>query len=326
MFVCQNKDYRNLENFADFSFPEKDNCSRPLQDRAADTLLGLINWKNGTAVQEAVLPARRITALAPISEERATLVMVCLDDCQALHLWSRDGPRRSQPLKNGSVSFFDLQTEHHMSVETDTRVVCFGVDFKVLDQLSRRSTSPITADPSSMDAKNLFFTDGTVHGLASSARSVLQNPTPSSALFLEQVTCAVAAHLLLRLGAAHGRMAGAGGLAPWQLAKVKKLVRENLGRTLQAQELAGTCALSLSHFSRAFRCSTGTSPHAWLISQRLMRAKHLMLTSEAQLAEIALECGFADQSHFTRVFTREEGASPGSWRRYQEPTESRIAV
>jgi AraC-like DNA-binding protein len=40
-----------------------------------------------------------------------------------------------------------------------------------------------------------------------------------------------------------------------------------------------------------------------------------LLDTHASLAEVATECGFADQSHFTRVFTNHEGSSPGKWRR-----------
>jgi transcriptional regulator GlxA family with amidase domain len=41
----------------------------------------------------------------------------------------------------------------------------------------------------------------------------------------------------------------------------------------------------------------------------------LLLGSQMSLADIALACGFADQSHFTRIFARSTGAPPGSWRR-----------
>ena len=326
MFISSCENLMPFSSRTTLSSTHAGDISGLLQHRTRGTLLKLANWDNGTVVEESALSAGNITELAPANEGRATLVMVCLDDCSELHLLSRDGSKRARSVKAGSVFLFDLQAEHHLRVETDLRVICFGVDFKVLDQLARRSlASKIDAAPS-RDAAEMFFIDATVHGLATSARSALQNPNASSGLFLEQVTCAVAAHLLLRLGAAHARLAGSGGLAPWQLAKAKKMVSANLGRALQAHELAEACGLSPSHFSRAFRCSTGTSPHAWLVNQRVFHAKQLMRTSDAPLAQIALECGFADQSHFTRVFTREEGNSPGSWRRCLIPAGCEVAA
>jgi Helix-turn-helix domain len=67
--------------------------------------------------------------------------------------------------------------------------------------------------------------------------------------------------------------------------------------------------------SRAFRQSIGLPPHQWLLQRRVDKAKQLLRDSRSPLAEVAADCGFADQSHFTRVFTRAVGISPGQWRR-----------
>jgi AraC family transcriptional regulator len=79
-------------------------------------------------------------------------------------------------------------------------------------------------------------------------------------------------------------------------------------------ELARECGLSSGYFSRAFRLTTGITPHQWLIRKRVERARQLLLGNGLRLVDIALVCGFVDQSHFTRVFTRFEGESPGKWR------------
>jgi AraC family transcriptional regulator len=80
-------------------------------------------------------------------------------------------------------------------------------------------------------------------------------------------------------------------------------------------ELASVCELSIRHFNRAFRESMGMSPHAWLVHYRVEKAKGLLTNSPRVLADIALDCGFADQSHFTRMFQRMTGISPGRRRR-----------
>jgi AraC-like DNA-binding protein len=56
-------------------------------------------------------------------------------------------------------------------------------------------------------------------------------------------------------------------------------------------------------------------PHRWLIERRIDRAKALLRKGEASLAEIALACGFADQSHFTAMFRKMVGATPGCFQR-----------
>ena len=105
-----------------------------------------------------------------------------------------------------------------------------------------------------------------------------------------------------------------GGLTPWRESLVKQLILERLGETIEVTELARACALSRSHFSRAFKCSTGLSPQDWIRHQRIARAKQLIQDTELTLTQISLECGFCDQAHFCHIFTRSEGINPFAWR------------
>jgi AraC-like DNA-binding protein len=104
-----------------------------------------------------------------------------------------------------------------------------------------------------------------------------------------------------------------GGLTPRQLRQARETIEARLDQEISLAQLAGDCGLSTSHFARAFARSIGVPPHRWLMQRRVERAKQLMLTG-ATLAEIALMCGFSDQSHLTRVFAQAVGITPGRWR------------
>ncbi len=108
-----------------------------------------------------------------------------------------------------------------------------------------------------------------------------------------------------------------GGLARWQAMRALAHIEVNLGAKIEIRELAGLLALSKSHFSRAFKRSLGQSPMAYVAMRRVERAKVMMTSTREQLTEIALACGFADQSHLIRSFRRRVGTSPGFWRRTQ---------
>ena len=84
---------------------------------------------------------------------------------------------------------------------------------------------------------------------------------------------------------------------------------------MSLEQIAAEFDLSVSHFSRAFRVSTGLPPHQWLLRQRVKAAKQLMTVRDLPLSEIAISAGFANQSHFTRVFSAAVGVSPAAWRR-----------
>jgi AraC family transcriptional regulator len=106
-----------------------------------------------------------------------------------------------------------------------------------------------------------------------------------------------------------------GGLTFLQEKRAKDRLIDDLSDDTSLAELASICGLSVRQFARAFKRSTGLPPHRWLLMQRVDRAKVLLVTGDRPIGEIALACGFADQSHLTRVFSRAVGATPGIWRR-----------
>lgn len=106
-------------------------------------------------------------------------------------------------------------------------------------------------------------------------------------------------------------------LLPWQIRKLSRFIEENFHRTLPVQAMAETVRLSRSHFSRVFAKSLGCTPRAYLQERRLQHARAMMRNGSLHLAEIALLCGFADQSHLCRNFRRAFGEPPSRWRRRQ---------
>lgn len=166
-------------------------------------------------------------------------------------------------------------------------------------------------------------------------------PHPVQATIWHGLSSALAAHLAHRLGQSgpapvvpHGGLTAAAlfngakptdaapltadrprGLALWQEQRAKELLAGQLSGRVSIGDIAQACELSRTHFSRAFKASTGQTPHQWLTALRVARAKRHLLASVLSLPDIATDCGFSDQSHFTRVFTAQTGAAPRSWQR-----------
>lgn len=106
-----------------------------------------------------------------------------------------------------------------------------------------------------------------------------------------------------------------GGLPAWRARRVLSYIEARLDSKLAIAEVADLVGLSKSHFSRAFKQSLGCSLMTYLAMRRVERAKLMMTSSRESLSDIALACGFADQSHLNRYFRRVVGISPGVWRR-----------
>ena len=106
-----------------------------------------------------------------------------------------------------------------------------------------------------------------------------------------------------------------GGLTLRQLARACEAMDARLDADLGLSELATAVGLSPTHFSRAFKQSTGVPPSVWLLHRRVDRAKSLLISSETMIVEIALAVGFSAQAQFTTAFKRVTGLTPGVWRR-----------
>ncbi|MDA3922863.1 MAG: AraC family transcriptional regulator [Salinisphaera sp.] len=105
-----------------------------------------------------------------------------------------------------------------------------------------------------------------------------------------------------------------GGLSRSNARQVRDFIDAHLDASLNLRDIAATAGLSEFHFQRMFQASFGVSPAVWVSSRRTSRAKEL-LKGTAPIADIAVQCGFSDQSHLTRVFKRMKGITPGVFRK-----------
>jgi AraC-like DNA-binding protein len=157
--------------------------------------------------------------------------------------------------------------------------------------------------------------DETVWHLANALLPALERPHEIGTLYAEQIMLAANTYFAHAFGGLRPSKDRPGTLAPWQLKRAKESMAVLGDDDVSLKELASQCGLSVSYFVRAFKMSTGDPPHRWMLRYRVERSKTLLAQTEATLAEIAISCGFADQSHFTRMFKSFVGVTPGLWRR-----------
>lgn len=104
------------------------------------------------------------------------------------------------------------------------------------------------------------------------------------------------------------------GLTNRKLALVLDLIENDLSQDLSLKILAATAGLSEYHFLRMFKQSTGYTPHQYVISQRIERAKELLKKTDMSITEIAYLLGFSSSAHFTHHFRRKTGVTPSELR------------
>jgi AraC family transcriptional regulator len=251
---------------------------------------------------------------APQTREDAFLVALQLVDYPVHEYFEDERAAPVTSLRSGDTTLYDLKRNPQFNINKACHCVHFYYPRAALDLIAdnaeARRFEELRYRP------GVGVDDPIMRALVASLLPAFENPRQASRVFVEHVTMAVGIHAATTYGGMQPLMRVLrGGLAPWQRKRAEEALAANLDGDVSLTNLAHDCGMSVSHFARGFRRSTGISPHQWLLKHRVDRAKSLLRDRTISLSEVALSCGFADQSHFTRVFTRQTGTSPGQWRR-----------
>jgi AraC family transcriptional regulator len=220
-------------------------------------------------------------------------------------------------LRAGEIIFWDLKREPVVLLDKPYHCLNFYLPRAALNAIADDTNAPRVGDLSYKPGAGVD--DVMISSLRSTMLLALANPEQVSQLFVDHVMLAVGMHVAQTYGGMRPLSPRVrGGLAPWQVRRAKEILSEHLDGSIPLQEVARECHLSMSHFSRQFRRTTGLPPHKWLLTRRIEVAKEKLDDRRLSLSDVAAACGFADQSHLTRVFTRIVGATPGAWRRALE--------
>jgi AraC-like DNA-binding protein len=95
----------------------------------------------------------------------------------------------------------------------------------------------------------------------------------------------------------------------------EKTVYEYIYSNITLEELARRNNRSLTAFKKAFKAHFDEPPHRWVVHQRLMNARLLLISTNKSIAQIGAECRFPNTSHFIKLFHKEFGMTPAVYRR-----------
>ena len=265
----------------------------------------------------AVTETRCDTATQELSEsiqrEDAFLVTLTLRDFPRREYWEEGRLTSVSDIRVGQTCIHDLKRDPVARLDQPYHVLFYYLPRAVLNAIADDAEAPRIGE---LNHKPVPIDDDTIFGLGQAVLPALRHPDQASQLFVDHALLALGVHVAQTYGGMRPLSPLIrGGLAAWQVRRAREILSANLDGRLPLKEVARECGLSASHFSRAFRRTMGAPPHNWLLTHRIEVAKAKLGDGRSSLSEIALACGFADQSHLTRVFTRIVGISPGAWRR-----------
>lgn len=271
--------------------------------------------RNSTvAVTELKYQNPQFVLSTPPLPEDAFMVGHYLSHCPKYAYWENGRAAPVSAILPGQTIIYDLKRRPTFEQNHAFHTVHFYLSRACLDEIADEASAPRIDELRYRPA--VAHDDPVIRRLSSALLPFFGKPEEAAGLFFDHVMLAIGAHVASRYGGMRAAMQGSkGGLSPWQESRAKEMLSARLTNDGSLAMIASECKLSPRHFTRAFRQSVGVAPHRWLMEYRVNAAKSLLPDARVPLAQVAIECGFADQSHFTRVFTAITGSSPGAWRR-----------
>ena len=194
----------------------------------------------------------------------------------------------------------DIEVVHVYLTQDELATTCRQVYGREVQDVELHDS--IKADDPALHRTAMLMAQEAAHGAA------------GSTLMVDSLSCQLAVLILRRHARVLFRESGVDGLTIAQERVVRDYVHEHLGERISLKDLAATVALSRYYFARRFRQSVGTTPHEFVLRQRVERVRTLLERTNVPLLDIACRCGFADQSHMTREFKKRVGVTPGRYR------------
>lgn len=249
---------------------------------------------------------------APVENEDAILVMLQLRDWPKRILWADERAVAAAPLKAGAISIFDLRTQWVGHRVCPIHQVNFYLPRASLDEIcdleGKSRISEFDNDPLA------GADDQVMWRLGLALLPAFERRNEASQLFIDHVTTAAAAHVLMTYGVnRRGAESRSPRLSRQQAARAKEMIAADLSSELSIAQLAVECGLTLTGFKRAFAKAVGMPPHRWLVEHRLHRAMTSLRAGSLDLEAVATASGFADGGHLVRVFKTRIGIDPLAW-------------
>ena len=100
------------------------------------------------------------------------------------------------------------------------------------------------------------------------------------------------------------------------LEKIEKFILDNTKEQITIEDISLEVGYSTAYLNRIFKKKYGLTPHAFLVNEKIKQAKNKLLHSkDINLAQLATEVGFYDQSHFTKTFKRVFAINPNEYKK-----------
>lgn len=230
----------------------------------------------------------------------------------AIHVkWQTEtGKQQYQYVESGCISIVSPDLPHETWIEQPTEQLIISFNPELISQtIDDLNFKPVRIVPK-WTAKDKF-----IEQLGIALQTEFHQGKPTN-IYIESVGNLLITHLLRNYSTANTiSTLPPDKLSQKKLQQVISYLRENLGQSISLSELAKVVHLSPSRFSRAFKQTTGISPHKYILECKIAKAQALLKNPSLSIADISYTLNFSSQSHFTTVFRQLTGITPSVYRK-----------
>src|SRR5215469_12809605 len=281
--------------------------SRPTLSSAA------LQWK-GVALESHAVPAGFIHR----HEHPEHFIEVVLHGGVSYEVSRRGQTRRfiSQP---GTICLLPRGSEHEVHWLRETQHLVLALRPSLLSDALEE-----TVLESNIELREHWdLVDRHISALLTAMMVDLEDGSPAGTLYSDSLANSLAVYLLKRYSNLTPKLERyRGGLSRSMLDSVLEYITANLGDKLDLSVLAKVAGVNIYHFARAFKQSTGESPHQYVLRRRIEKAKEFLIQPQVSVIEASTRTGFVDQSHFSKVFHRIVGVPPSQYKSSRSSTRS----
>lgn len=219
-----------------------------------------------------------------------------------------NGKKQNLLVGNSDIAFVPAQNSHGVVWQAELKLTVLILNPDFLFQAAYE-----WVDPDEIELFPRFsHRDPFVYQVALQLKNSLM--TNNNRFYAESMATALSAHLIQHYSVKKLIFPDdTVGLSKDKLKRVKEYIRDRLTENVSLQDISHEVGLSKCYFAQLFKQSMGITPYQYIIQQRISKAKQL-LKQDMPLVEIALSCGFANQSAFNKTFHKCMGTTPRKYR------------
>jgi AraC family transcriptional regulator len=267
-------------------------------------------WSNSLVVEHHLEPAGE-TETAVLTHH---FIAVQLNECSPRQVSRFEGQEFDGSQYRGDFCLLPAGQSGFWHWESEDEAIISIANPLWLPQIAAETDA---LNPDKVELRSILSAhDPTLLSLALAFRQEMQQGEWGTQLYVESLANLFGVHLLRHYAVFQPKLCEqSGGLARWQLKQIQDYIQAHLDQDIKLADLAAVVNLSSYYFIKLFKQSTGMTPCQYLLQQRVQQAQELLAQQrQVAIADIALQCGFTNQSHFTKSFRRLVGTTPKVYR------------